>query len=181
MAVSVPRPHLTTSRHLPAATERPHTMPLPPIQQPFQFPDVPNTADQATMRKRAQPQVLTLPAIPAGVWIFQPTSSVAIIQPTSTEQPRNLACPPVVPRSTKCYRKRKSQESTEGKQKKVYKQRTGATICSQCHQERDQEHHTQFYGSWYCANTQTQPIEEWRTMMSTRRRAKMMKKKEKND
>ena len=168
----MPRPHLTTSRPLPAATERPHTMPLPPIQQPFQFPDVPNTAGQATMRKQAQPQVFTLQAIPAGV---------RIVQPTSTEHPRNLACPSVVSRSTRCYRKRRAQEIAEGKPRKTYKPRTGATICSQCHQERDQEHHTQYYGSWYCANTQTQPLEEWRTMMSTRRREMMMKKKEKND
>ncbi|XP_071501526.1 uncharacterized protein [Diadema antillarum] len=173
MGVSVPRPPLTTTRPLPAATDRPHTMPTPPTDQQFQFRTVPNTAGQATTRRKTTHQVNTAaPQVNPIIIQIQPTSAPSPIHPaTPASQPRNMPCPPVfTARSTKSYWKQR--EEKEGKERKTYKPRTKPTICSQCKLVRDSEHHTQYYGKWYCGHTQQMSLDEWKELMAERRKAK---------
>ena len=46
------------------------------------------------------------------------------------------------------------------------------TVCSKCNQPRDAESHKQYYGSWFCANTATESLEEWRARMEAKRKEK---------
>ncbi|XP_041485606.1 uncharacterized protein LOC121431891 [Lytechinus variegatus] len=194
---SAPRPRRTARRSVPPPKEKPPTSPPLPIQRPVQFPTISNTVGQATMKVPiAQPTFVLLPvmAVPSTRASTPAPTEVSVpgfrsIQPTppnwrpSVPQP---SLPPTssLPRSTHYNRKRRAQQRLEGQvSTKVYKPRKGPIVCSQCHQPRDQEHHTQYYGSWYCDRSQNQPLAEWKTMMSERRLAKLKaeEKKAKKD
>ncbi|XP_041452459.1 uncharacterized protein LOC121405595 [Lytechinus variegatus] len=104
-----------------------------------------------------------------------PASSAAGPNSMTTEPAtiyRKSRASPVIPKSTLYYRKRRAQEKAEGKGIKTYKPRTRLPICSQCERERDRKSHTQFYGRWYCAQTDTRSYKEWRAMMAELRAKK---------
>ncbi|XP_041467716.1 uncharacterized protein LOC121418076 [Lytechinus variegatus] len=189
MGASAPRPSMTAHRSVPPPKEKPHALPPPPIQRPFQFPTISNTVGQAKMRAPiAQPAFVLLPvpvmAVPSTPVSTPAPTTVTVpgfrsVQPTpptwrpSVPQP-SLPPPSSIPKSTYYNRKRRAQQQLEGQAStKVYKPRKGPIVCSQCHQPRDRETHTQYYGSWYCQTSQTQPLAEWKAMMSERRLAKV--------
>ncbi|XP_063969339.1 uncharacterized protein LOC129281443 [Lytechinus pictus] len=188
---SAPRPSKTARRSVPPPKEKPPALPPLPIQRPVQSPTISNTVGQAKMKAPiARPTVVLLPvlAVPTTSVSTPAPSTVSFpgfrsIQPTPPNWRAAQPSPPPpssLPKSTHYNRKRRAQQRREGQvSTKVYKPRKGPIVCSQCHQPRDQEHHTQYYGSWYCKRSQNQPLAEWKTMMSERRLAKLKAEEEK--
>ena len=78
-----------------------------------------------------------------------------------------------IPRSTAHYHRRAAREEEEtGIPRKKYAARTKVSTCSKCKLPREMQSHTQYYGSWYCANTAKETKEEWRARMVAKREEK---------
>ncbi|XP_063969532.1 uncharacterized protein LOC135157538 [Lytechinus pictus] len=130
----------------------------------------PSTSTPTLMRIQLAPQTSHSKLKP-----ILPASSAAGPNSRTTEPAtiyRKSRTSPVIPKSTLYYRKRRAQQRAEGKGIKTYKPRTRLPICSQCDRERDRKSHTQFYGRWYCAQTDTRSYQEWRAMMAEQRAKK---------
>jgi hypothetical protein len=65
----------------------------------------------------------------------------------------NVWAPPTtpIPKSTKSYRKKKSEETLAGESPRRYKKRTIPSKYSKCGEIRTGDH-KQYYGNWYCLN-----------------------------
>ena len=188
MGISMPKPPMTSSEPLPPSVRKPLILNVPGIPQPFEYQDPANTAGQGTFRSRSQtaptptqqPAASTHPAAPP-LCFFVPVTPSQLqdrqqMQPASQAHPRNVEGRPV-PRSTAHYHRRAAREEEEtGIPRKKYAARTKVSTCSKCKLPREMASHTQYYGSWYCANTAKETKEEWRARMVAKREEKMWPK-----
>ncbi|XP_062399917.1 uncharacterized protein LOC134089490 [Sardina pilchardus] len=70
-----------------------------------------------------------------------------------------------VPYSTQRYRKRKWERGTHTRK---YVKRRDVVICKQCQKERKPSTHVQYFGNWYCEETSTVKLSEWRKNLAAR-------------
>lgn len=157
------------------------------LAEPHLFVLPPNTAGEATLKKRPQPQgisqastscqgfPLIKPAPPVsfpftslGLPIVPGPSQVVFFNPPNISLPS--AIPPStssqdVPYSTQQYRKRKEEMEKTGTVKRKYKKKTDVVLCRKCKKDRKPPSHQQYFGNWFCQETDTQSFDEWRAIL----------------
>ncbi|XP_076854766.1 uncharacterized protein LOC143509853 [Brachyhypopomus gauderio] len=73
-----------------------------------------------------------------------------------------------VPYTTQQYRKRKLKNEMAGIKTRKYVRHTSAIICRRCQKERKPPTHQQYFGNWYCEETDTMSLEDWKAMLVAR-------------
>ncbi|KAF3851508.1 hypothetical protein F7725_013280 [Dissostichus mawsoni] len=63
-----------------------------------------------------------------------------------------------VPYTTQQYRKRKEEREQSGSGKRKYVKKTDAIICKNCNKDRKPPAHLQYFGNWYCKESETQSM-----------------------
>jgi hypothetical protein len=120
---------VTASEPLPAVVPlQPILLPIPTIRSPHQFILPKNTIGQARTRSKPHIQPPHTPQISQFQFIVPPSSYI-IFPPSTTP----------IPKSTKSYRKEKSEETLAGESPRRYKERTTPAKCSKCGQNRTYE------------------------------------------
>ncbi|XP_041859650.1 uncharacterized protein LOC121651452 [Melanotaenia boesemani] len=176
---------------LPAALQKGQTVAFGTLAQPHLFVLPPNTAGQAQLKERPQHQappqqfvfiqrappaplpvmVPRLPAMPKPSNIAN-TPIYISIPPSSPTQ----STPQAVPYTTQQYRRRKMEAEQAGISKRKYSKKTDIIVCSKCQKDRKPQTHRQYFGNWYCEETETQSYEEWRALLEKREYGKRKKK-----
>ncbi|KAI9543825.1 hypothetical protein NQZ68_008873 [Dissostichus eleginoides] len=64
-----------------------------------------------------------------------------------------------VPYTTQQYRKKKEEREQSGSGKIKYVKKTDAIICKNCNKDRKPPAHLQYFGNWYCKESETQSHE----------------------
>ncbi len=73
-----------------------------------------------------------------------------------------------VPYSTQQYRKRKQEREQTGTVTRKYVRKTDVILCRKCNKERKPPSHLQYFGNWYCKESETQSYGEWRAVLEER-------------
>ncbi|KAL3050137.1 hypothetical protein OYC64_012225 [Pagothenia borchgrevinki] len=73
-----------------------------------------------------------------------------------------------VPYTTQQYRKRKEEREQSGSGKRKYVKKTDAIIYKNCNKDRKPPAHLQYFGNWYCKESETQSYEDWRAVLEQR-------------
>ncbi len=73
-----------------------------------------------------------------------------------------------VPYSTQQYRKRKQEREQTGTVTRKYVRKTDVILCRKCSKERKPPSHLQYFGNWYCKESETQSYGEWRAVLEER-------------
>ncbi|AWO96044.1 Hypothetical protein SMAX5B_006830 [Scophthalmus maximus] len=68
-----------------------------------------------------------------------------------------------VPYITQQYRQRRQESERTGTFKRKYERKTDVILCKKCLRERKPPSHLQYFGNWYCEESETQTYVEWRT------------------
>ena len=141
---------------------------------------LPCSSTQFELLTQATPQVQAMPPVQVApqVQVVGQTQVVPPAQQTLQQLSLPATSQKRVPRSTKCYRKRKAAEAGVGPGK-TYRPRTEPIVCGQCLKVRDSANHTQYYGSWFCGHTSTVSLDVWRAEMKRARDAKRARAAEK--
>lgn len=132
---------------------------LPVILPHVQFPTVVNTS--STGPGTSQVMFFNIP-LPSAM------------PPSAQTQTSSQA----VPYSTQQYRKRKQMREDTGTVTRKYVRKTDVILCRKCNKERKAPSHLQYFGNWYCEETETQSYAEWRAVLEERG---YRKKKKGND
>ncbi|XP_026145603.1 uncharacterized protein LOC113120014 isoform X2 [Carassius auratus] len=67
-----------------------------------------------------------------------------------------------VPHTTQYYQKRKLVKEKDGICTRKYVRRSEAIQCRKCNKERVMSTHRQYFGNWYCEETETKPFAVWK-------------------
>ncbi|XP_073719234.1 uncharacterized protein [Misgurnus anguillicaudatus] len=128
------------------------------------------------------------PAIPVSLPFILPSLQLPTVVDTSSSVPGTSqvvffnvplpsAMPPsaqtqtssqAVPYSTQQYRKRKQMREDTGTVTRKYVRKTDVILCRKCNKERKPPSHLQYFGNWYCKETETQSYAEWRAVLEGR-------------
>ncbi|XP_026110190.1 uncharacterized protein LOC113083135 [Carassius auratus] len=73
-----------------------------------------------------------------------------------------------VPYSTQQYRKRKLERERTGTVTRKYVKKTDVILCRKCNKERKPPSHLQYFGNWFCKESETQSYDEWRAVLQER-------------
>ncbi|KAJ4921774.1 hypothetical protein JOQ06_025942, partial [Pogonophryne albipinna] len=73
-----------------------------------------------------------------------------------------------VPYTTQQNRERKEEREQSGSGKRKYVKKTDAIICKKCNKDRKPPAHLQYFGNWYCQESETQSYEDWRAVLEQR-------------
>ncbi|KAK1887486.1 Platelet glycoprotein Ib alpha chain [Dissostichus eleginoides] len=73
-----------------------------------------------------------------------------------------------VPYTTQQYRKRKEEREQSGTGKRKYVKKTDAILCKKYNKDRKPPAHLQYFGNWYCQESETQSYEDWRAVLEQR-------------
>lgn len=135
----------------------------------FLFPDPPDTAGMAKLKRPRQQQSTTLPGFPIH---FRPVLPSTAQQQTAVTPVAVRPSPspvPILPSSSPVFRLQTvppfsegRPEGKDGAPKRKYRKKTTVVRCSQCGEERVPPVHQQYMGYRYCGKTQGVPFEEWR-------------------
>ncbi|KAK5901446.1 hypothetical protein CgunFtcFv8_026315 [Champsocephalus gunnari] len=158
------------------------------LAEPHAFVLPPNTAGEAKLQKRSQPvaisQVPPLPPYYALPFLAPtPPFSTQFMMVPSVQLPQmmlpNMPLPSAaqapltsgqnnVPYTTQQYRKRKEEREQSGSAKRKYIKKTDTILCKKCNQDRKPPAHSQYFGNWYCQDSETQSYEDWRAVLEQR-------------
>lgn len=95
-------------------------------------------------------------------WFLTPFTLKSDAQPTAS-------CHSVpVPYTTRYYWKRKLVKEKDGIYTRKYVRRSDAIQCRKCNKERIKSTHRQYYGNWYCQETETKPFAMWKAELLKR-------------
>ncbi|KAL1265444.1 hypothetical protein QQF64_003471 [Cirrhinus molitorella] len=188
--------------NLPAAMQKGPALFSGNLAEPHLFVLPPNTAGEAKLKGRSQPQAIAqappshqglpviAPAPPISLPFILPSvqlpTVIAANAPASTVPgasqvmffniPLPSAMPPsaqtqtsqAVPYSTQQYRKRKQEKEQTGIVTRKYVRKTDVILCKKCNKERKQPSHLQYFGNWFCEESETQSYDEWRAVLKER-------------
>ncbi|XP_067281933.1 uncharacterized protein [Pseudorasbora parva] len=84
------------------------------------------------------------------------------------EPPTGLCHAVAVPSSKQCYQKRKLVQEKDGISARKNVQRSLYIKCRKCNKERIKSTHLQYFGNWYCQETDTKPFAEWKAELMKR-------------
>ncbi|XP_047187902.1 uncharacterized protein LOC118310714 isoform X2 [Scophthalmus maximus] len=96
----------------------------------------------------------------------------------STSPPSTETWTQALPYTTQRYRKRKLESERTGAFKRKYQKKTDVILCKKCQKERKPPSHLQYFGNWYCEDSETQTYVDWRAVLEKRG---YRKKKQGND
>lgn len=171
------------------------------LAEPHLFILPPNTAGEAKLKGRPQPQAIYQPPPPRqGLPVIAPAPLVSLpfifpyvqlptvpgpsqvmAAPGTSQMFFNLPLPSAMPPSTQTssqavpyttqqYRKRKleKERTGTGTVTRKYMKKTDVILCSKCKKERKPPSHRQYFGNWYCEESDTQSYGEWRAVLEKR-------------
>lgn len=170
------------------ALQKEPTLHFENLAEPHLFILPPNTAGQAKLKGRPQPQAIyqapprqALPFIaPAPpVPFILPSARLPTVPGPSQVMFLNLPFPmppstqtqtssQAVPYTTQQYRKRKEEREQTGTVTRKYVKKTDVILCRKCKKERKPPSHLQYFGNWYCEASETQSYGEWRAALEKR-------------
>ncbi|KAM3615231.1 uncharacterized protein V6R79_025287 [Siganus canaliculatus] len=147
--------------------------PRPSSQAPPFHPALP--AQTAPAPVITLPFILTSGQLPA---VAGP-SQVMAAPGSSQVMALNMPLPPPLPQSTQLhtssvpyttqqYRKRKQERERSGTFTRKYVKKTDVILCKKCNKERRHPSHQQYFGNWYCEESETQSYSEWRAVLEKR-------------
>lgn len=182
---------------LPLALQKRPSLYSGSLAEPHLFTLPPNTAGEAKLTGRRQPQAISqdpplLQALP--VIALAPPISLPFILPSvqhpsvpgtsqvmaapgtsqmlfslplqSATLPSTQTSSPAVPYTIQQYRKRKKERTRSGTFTKIkYMKNTDVVLCKKCQKERMPPSHLQYFGNWYCEQSETQSHDEWRAKL----------------
>ncbi len=203
--IQAPDAPMAGPEKLPAAMQKGPTLYSGNLAEPHLFVLPPNTAGEAKLKRRSQPQAISqappshqglpviaptlpAPALPVSLpfllpCVQLPTASYSSSTVPGTSQvmffnlPLPSAMPPSaqtqtssqdVPYSTQQYRKRKQEREQTGTVTRKYVRKTDVILCRKCNKERKPPSHLQYFGNWYCKESETQSYGEWRAVLEER-------------
>ncbi|XP_071325194.1 uncharacterized protein [Trachinotus anak] len=196
--VPAPDAPMAGPEKLPVAMQKGPTLHSGNLAEPHIFILPPNTAGEAKLKGRPQPQVVSqtlthpviAPAPPVALPFVLPSVQLPTVPGPSqvmaapgTSQmifynpPSASAIPPSAqtqtssqpaPYTTQQYRKRKQERELSGSFKRKYIKKTDVILCSKCKKERKPPSHLQYFGNWYCEVSETQSYDEWRAVLEKR-------------
>ncbi|KAG9334111.1 hypothetical protein JZ751_009146 [Albula glossodonta] len=73
-----------------------------------------------------------------------------------------------VPYTTERYRKRKLEKEKAGIHSRRYVRKSEVILCKKCQKKREPPTHQQYFGNWYCEETATVPLAEWRESLAAK-------------
>lgn len=73
-----------------------------------------------------------------------------------------------VPHTSQHYRKRKLDKARAGIHVRSHVRRSSVSVCKQCQKDRKASTHVQYYGNWYCEETATVKLSEWRKRLAAK-------------
>ena len=165
---------------LPVALQKATTLHSGNLAEPHLFILPPNTAGQAKLKGRPQPQaihqapplLMIAPAPPISLPFTSPSTQLPNVPgPSLFNLPTPLCkelMPPSTPYTTQLYRKKKEAREHAGTFTRKYVRKTGVILCRKCQQERKPPSHLQYFGNWYCEVSETQSYSEWRAVLEQR-------------
>ncbi|KAK9957917.1 hypothetical protein ABG768_028069 [Culter alburnus] len=205
--IQAPDAPMAGPEELPAAIQKGPTLYSGSLAEPHLFILPPNTAGEAKLKGRSQPQAISkappshqglpviarpiAPALPFSLPFILPSVQLPTVidasAPSSTvpgtsqvmffNLPLPSAMPPsaqtqtssqAVPYSTQQYRKRKQERELTGTVTRKYVRKTDVILCKKCKKERRPPSHLQYFGNWYCKESETQSYGEWRAVLEER-------------
>lgn len=176
---ALPPPRLEAAEPLPDACVPTPAGDIPhvPEDQQHQFTLPPNTAGQAGRRKPRKVPIppLSQQSTAPTTQDIKPLQDDPYISPDMYQDLRPKA------KSTAWYQRKQRKRQEAGELVRRYKPRTSVSKCSKCGKLRTAEQHTQYYGSWYCAATATETMEQWRSSREKCRHDKKNKKEKKDN
>ncbi|XP_056120612.1 uncharacterized protein LOC130097697 [Rhinichthys klamathensis goyatoka] len=192
--IQAPEAPMAGPENLPAAMQKGPTLCSSNLSEPHLFILPPNTAGEAKLKGRSQPQAIfqappshqglpvpIAPAPPVSLPFILPPVQLPTVPGTSQVMFFNLplpsAMPPSaqtqtssqpVPYSTQQYRKRKQKRESAGTVTRKYVRKTDVILCRKCNKERKPPTHLQYFGNWYCEESETKSYDEWRAVLMER-------------
>ena len=169
---------MTSSQPLPAAADKPASLPTANFPAPFRHTLPDNTAGQAKVRGNPVPgpafTVITeaplaiqqaplpqMPMLPSHPALIMPTTATLRQQLHPQNQPHQS-------RSQFYYQKRKQEQELSGVKSRKYTRSANPIVCGKCGQPRDPNMHKQYFGNWYCQAKEEVSYEEWRDNLKTK-------------
>ncbi|XP_057184274.1 ras-associated and pleckstrin homology domains-containing protein 1-like [Triplophysa rosa] len=154
--IQSPDAPMAAHEKLPAAMQKEPTLYSGNLAEPHLFILPPNTAGEAKLKGRSQPQAISqAPPSHQGLPVIAPALPVFIL--------------PSVQLPTLQYRKRKQKrEEDTGTVTRQYVRKTDVILCKKCNNERKPPSHLQYFGNWYCRESETQSYDEWRAVLEKR-------------
>ncbi|KAK7157016.1 hypothetical protein R3I94_006926 [Phoxinus phoxinus] len=190
--IQAPEAPMAGPENLPAAMQKGQTLYSANLAEPHLFVLPPNTAGEAKLKGRSQPQAIfqappssrlpvIAPAPPVSLPFIVPPVQPPTVPGTSQVMFFNLPLPSpmppsaqtqtssqAVPYSTQQYRKRKQEREHTGTVTRKYVRKTDVILCRKCNKERKPPSHLQYFGNWYCEESETQSYDEWRAVLMER-------------
>ncbi|KAI9533663.1 hypothetical protein NQZ68_021437 [Dissostichus eleginoides] len=129
----------------------PFLAPTPPFSTPYMVPSV------------------QVPQVPGPSQVVPGSSQMMLLNmPLPSATQALTSSQSNVPYTTQQYRKRKEEREQSGSGKRKYVKKTDAIICKNCNKDRKPPAHLQYFGNWYCKESETQSYEEWRAVLEQR-------------
>ncbi|XP_057183182.1 uncharacterized protein LOC130549851 [Triplophysa rosa] len=151
--IQSPDAPMAAPEKLPAAMQKEPTLYSGNLAEPHLFILPPNTAGEAKLKGRSQPQAISqAPPVMLCHHQFRLRHPVKLF-PYSTQQQRK--------------RKQKREEDT-GTITRKYVRKTDVILCKKCNNERKPPSNLQYFGNWYCKESETQSYDEWRAVLEER-------------
>ena len=176
------RPPIEASRELPPArvrAEPTEPAPLPPEQgHQFRLPAI-TVGESSRVKRRLWP---SSSQVPPPVPTAGAPGPVFILPAPQTTQPGTQPQPSTSfgqSRTNIWYHAQQEKRKSKGQNVRAYKRTKAGFTCKKCGNLRTSEKHTQYYGQWYCADTDKETLEEWRSSRKKSRQEK--KQQEKRD
>ncbi|XP_057686294.1 uncharacterized protein LOC130912315 isoform X2 [Corythoichthys intestinalis] len=95
-----------------------------------------------------------------------PATRAALPAPVSSRV--SLSLNPSLPTATFYYRKRKREREIAGIFSRKYVRKSEVIHCKACKKDRKSDGHHHHYGNWYCQETASQTLDEWREAMAAK-------------
>lgn len=112
---------------------------------------------------------LTLPLLLSGPFLSKQMMVVLTPFTLKSDAQPTASCHSVpVPYTTRYYWKRKLVKEKDGIYTRKYVRRSDAIQCRKCNKERIKSTHRQYYGNWYCQETETKPFAVWKAELLKR-------------
>lgn len=133
-----------------------------------------NTTQEVASRDQPAPaqtqsgSLMTLPVLFSSPFLSK-QMMVVLTPAQKIDAPPTASCHSVpVPYTTHCYWKRKLVKEKDGICTRKYVRRSEAIQCRKCNKDRIMSTHHQYFGNWYCEETETKPFDVWKAELIKR-------------
>lgn len=167
--IRLPQPEMASQQPLLPAGIRPASLPRVKFPQPFAHSLPENTAGKTNVRGNpTAPRPPTqLPGQPAHLpvqvaQVSVPQYPVLFVPAAVPEGASSISEAQEVPRSTYYHLKRKQEQELAGSKTRKYVRSSKPIVCGKCGKPRDPDVHKQYFGNWYCQETESVSYEQWK-------------------